>query len=69
MNTPLFDVVLCNTADEKGKLVIVVKLIDRYHDGPDVPKLIGESPEFRSIDDAIEWARRAVTAFMEGTQA
>lgn len=70
MKTPLFDVVLQNAGDaETGEIFITVVIVDRYHDGPDIGKVIGESDEFDKLDDALEWARRAVTAFMKGTDA
>ena len=69
MPTPLFDVVLENAADDAGQLVITAKVIDRYHDDERDGATIGTSPEYRTIDDAIQWARGAVTAFLEGTQA
>lgn len=69
MRTPLFDVVIQNAGDaETGEMFITVQLIDRYHDGPDIGKVIGEA-ECDSLDAALEWARGAVTAFMKGTEA
>lgn len=67
MNTPLFDVVISVSGDdETGTGIYTVKVIDRYHQGDDV---IGQKYDMHSLDEAMEFAKGAVTAFMEGTTA
>jgi hypothetical protein len=67
MSTPLFDVVISVSGDdETGGGIYEVTIIDRYHPENDV---IGRKECMHSLDDAIEFAKGAVTAFMEGTTA
>jgi len=68
-STVLFDVVITTASAPDGSPLFQVKIVDRYHDGPDVPTLVGCSPLLPSLSEAIEWSRAAVTAFMEGTDA
>ncbi|WP_431231472.1 hypothetical protein ACQ856_18090 [Mycolicibacterium psychrotolerans] len=66
----LFDVVLEVSGDtETGGGLYDVTITDRY-DGPGhTPGAIIGRHEARNLDDALAFARGAVTAFMEGTQA
>jgi hypothetical protein len=62
---PLFDVILHVFGDtETGAGIYDVSIIDRYHKRGDI---IGQT-EANSLDEALEFARGAVTAFMEGTR-
>lgn len=71
MKTALFDIVIAVTGDqETGAYGMTGVLVDRYHtDEFDDGNIIGESEEFQRLDDVIAWAKGAVTAFMEGTNA
>ena len=61
--TMLFDAIVRVGSDQVGNLAFGVELVDRYHDGPDVPGRIGNSPLFTDPDEAIEWTRRAIARF------
>lgn len=64
---PRFDVVISTLGDaETGEYQFDVEIIDRHH-GQDNPAVLVE--RFDDPDDAIEWARGAVTAFMKGAKA
>jgi len=65
--TALFDAVIRVSGDDAGAMSFRVDLVDRYHDGPDVPRLIGSSPTFTDLDDAVGWARGAIESFQRGT--
>ena len=65
--TPLFDTIIRAFGDGAGAMTFRVDLVDRYHDGPDVPRLIGSSPVFTDLDDAVGWARGAIESFQQGT--
>lgn len=63
---PLFDVVLHVYGDpETGTGLYDVDIIDRHRNRGEV---IGQH-QANSLDDAITFAKGAVTAFMEGTEA
>lgn len=65
----LFDAVLRVAGHEdSGALLYRVDLIDRYHDGPRVPSLLGSSPVFSELTEAMKWATRAVKAFQSAGQ-
>lgn len=70
MKQPLFDVVLNVFGDTNtGGGVYDVTIVDRYDaPGHTLGDVIGRH-EASSFDDAMAFARGAVTAFMEGTQA
>jgi hypothetical protein len=61
---PLFDVVVRVAGqDETRAMLYRVDLVDLYSDGPDVPTLVGTSPIFSDLSEAMGWAARAVAAF------
>lgn len=65
--TPLFGVIISvDGDDDTGEGIYDVQIVDRYNDFGDV---IGEKTNMRSLDEAMEFAKGAVTAFMEGTTA
>lgn len=67
MKTPLFDVIISVQGDdETGGGIYTVQIIDRYHKHT---KVVDEKREMTSLNDALAFAKGAVTAFMEGTQA
>lgn len=67
MMQPLFDVVLSTLGDsETGEFIIAVEVVKTLD--PHNPESLG-GKEFEgpgALDSAIEWAKGAVTAFMEG---
>ena len=64
---PLFDVTISVFRDEAtGEGVYDVLIIDRYHK---VAEQIGQKYDMSSLDEAIEFAKGGVTAFMQGTAA
>jgi hypothetical protein len=67
--TPLFDVVISVYGDENtGSGIYDVFVIDKYHGGPgDTPWVVGHQSNLTSLDQSIQFAKGAVTAFMEGT--
>lgn len=68
MREPLFDVVLSTEADVvTQEHWIGVKVIDRrrQHDG----ETVVAQTDFPGLDAAMQFAREAVTEWMEGTQA
>jgi hypothetical protein len=72
VKTHLFDVVLSAVGDgdtgDITKLTCTAKVIDHYLAAQGASRLIGESPEFSRLDDAIEWAKYAITAFTQGVE-
>lgn len=67
MKQPLFDVIITAYGDnDTGHVSHTVRIVGRYqkHDG----ELIGQKYDC-TLDQAIEFARGAVTAFLEGTEA
>ena len=67
MKTPIFDVILSVSGDRfTGEHCTDVKIVGRYkqHDG----ELVGQK-ECRTLDEALEYAKGAVTAFLKGTEA
>lgn len=75
MTTPLFDVVISVSGDdETGSGIYDVTIIDRYHETRSganwhLSDVIGQKTDLHSLDDAMEFAKGAVTAFMKGTTA
>ncbi|GJJ20066.1 hypothetical protein [Mycolicibacterium mageritense] len=64
---PLFDVTIAVSGnDDTGTGIYDVTIVDRYHKRGDI---IGEKRDLTSLDDAIVFAKGAVTAFMQGTPA
>ena len=64
MIEPLFDVII-HTSHDDGQPRFAVTLVDRFLAEPlDIPG----SPEYSDLEDAISWARGAVTAFMEAAE-
>jgi hypothetical protein len=61
MTTPLFAVIIDVAGTDEGTGVYDVTVVDRYHD--DVDTVIGEKTDMRSLDEAMEFAKGAVTAF------
>lgn len=60
----LFDVVIrAHGHNVTGSMLFRVDLVDRYHDGPDVPSLMGTSPIYDTVDEAMDWASRAIKRF------
>lgn len=51
--------------DITGAMLYQVEIIDRFHDGPDVPSSIGSSPVFDTVGAAIQWAWNAIEAFRD----
>jgi hypothetical protein len=64
--TPLFDVNIHVFGTDQGTGYYTVTIFDRYHPGEN---LIGGKTGMTNLDEAIEFAKGAVTAFMEGTSA
>lgn len=70
MKQPLFDVVLNVFGDTNtGGGIYDVTIVDRYDAPGHTPGDVIGRHEATSLDDAMTFARGAVTAFMEGTQA
>jgi hypothetical protein len=67
--TPLFDVVISVYGDEStGTGIYDVFIIDKYHGGPgDTPWVVAHQSNLTSLDQSMQFAKGAVTAFMEGT--
>lgn len=66
MKRPLFDVVLAVSGTDTGGGLYDVQIIDRYHKAS---VIIGEKSDIPTLNEAIEFARGAVSAFMKGTTA
>jgi len=64
---PLFDVVISVSGNDAGAGVYDVTIIDRYHGKKD--DWIGRKSDMSSLDEAMEFAKGSVTAFLEGTRA
>ena len=70
--TQLFDVLISVSGDNNtGTGIYDVFIIDKYHAGNDDTyfSVVGQKSNLTSLDQAIEFAKVAVTAFMEGTAA
>ena len=66
--TPLFDVIISVYGDkDTGGGIYDVFIIDKYH-GID-PWVMAHQSNMTSLDQAMQFAKGAVTAFMEGTKA
>lgn len=64
---PLFDVVLAvHGDDDTGTGIYDVRIIDRYRDSG---SLIGHKSDLTSLDEAMQFARGAVSAFMRSADA
>jgi hypothetical protein len=64
----LFDVVLSNESDHVTRQIwIGVKVIDRR--GPHDGEVVVAQTDFRSLPDAMRFAREAVTEWMKETEA
>lgn len=68
----LFDVTLSNYGNsETGEFAFRVEVVDTYNQGVGGRRVLG-AQEFtgtNALDEAVEWTKGAVTAFMRGTQA
>jgi hypothetical protein len=66
MTTPLFSVIInVDGDDETGCGIYEVHIVDRYHEDL-VDKVIGAKTNMSSLDEAMQFAKGAVTAFMSG---
>lgn len=67
MRRPLFDVILhVEGEDETGTGIYSVEIVDRFHKRGDI---IGHKSNLLSLDEAMAFAKGAVTEFMKGTEA
>jgi hypothetical protein len=66
MTTSLFSVIInVDGDDETGRAIYEVHIVDRYHEDL-VDKIIGAKINMHSLDEAMQFAKGAVTAFMSG---
>lgn len=67
MRRPLFDVIISVEGDDDtGAGIYSVQIVDRYHKRGDI---IGHKSGLLNLDEAMAFAKGAVTAFTEGTEA